>query len=72
MSGRPGAGGSMISMSSMLARPRDGKLIAGVCAALAARFGISKALIRIAFVIFGLVGVGELAYIILWIIIPKA
>lgn len=56
----------------MLARPRDGKLIAGVCAALAARFGISKALIRIAFVIFGLVGVGELAYIILWIIIPKA
>ncbi|GAB3529680.1 PspC domain-containing protein [Arthrobacter monumenti] len=59
-------------MASTLVRPRDGKLIAGVCAALANRFGISKALVRIGFVIFGLVGVGELAYIVLWIVIPKA
>ncbi len=58
-------------MASTLVRPRDGKLIAGVCAALSARFGISKALVRIGFVIFGLVGVGELVYIALWIIIPK-
>lgn len=58
-------------MASTLVRPRNGKLIAGVCAALSARFGIPKALIRIAFVIFGLVGVGELVYIALWIIIPK-
>lgn len=57
--------------TSQLVRPRNGKMIAGVCAALADRFGISKGLIRIAFVIFGLVGAGEIAYIVLWILIPK-
>jgi phage shock protein PspC (stress-responsive transcriptional regulator) len=57
--------------TSQLVRPRSGKMIAGVCAALGNRFGISTGLIRIAFVIFGLVGAGELAYIIMWIIIPK-
>lgn len=54
-----------------LVRPREGKWIAGVCAALAQRFGVSVGLVRLAFVIAGLVGAGELAYIILWIIIPK-
>ncbi|MFJ5700550.1 PspC domain-containing protein [Arthrobacter sp. NPDC093139] len=54
-----------------MVRPRNGKMIAGVCAALAARFGIPKALVRLGFVLFGLFGVGELAYIALWIIIPK-
>lgn len=54
-----------------LARPRRGKMIAGVCAGLAERFGISKALVRVAFVVFGLVGAGEIAYIALWIIMPK-
>ena len=57
--------------TAQLARPRDGKMIAGVCAGLANRFGISKGLVRIAFVIFGLVGAGEIAYIILWILMPK-
>jgi phage shock protein PspC (stress-responsive transcriptional regulator) len=46
-------------------------MIAGVCAALAARFGIPKLLVRIGFVVFGLVGIGELVYILLWIMIPK-
>lgn len=58
-------------MSQVLVRPRSGKIIGGVCAAIAARFGISTLLVRISFVIFGLVGVGELAYIALWIMIPK-
>jgi phage shock protein PspC (stress-responsive transcriptional regulator) len=59
-------------MAAALVRPRNGKLIAGVCAALAARFGLPKVLVRLAFVIFGLVGIGELVYIALWIMIPKA
>lgn len=59
-------------MASSMARPRDGKIIAGVCAALADRFGISRTLVRIGFVLFGVFGVGELVYIALWIIIPKA
>ncbi len=58
-------------MSKALVRPRSGKLIAGVCAALAARFGVSKFLVRLGFIIFGLAGVGELVYIVLWIMIPK-
>jgi phage shock protein C len=58
-------------MSQALVRPRRGKIIAGVCAALAARFGVPRILVRVGFVIFGLVGVGELAYIVLWIMIPK-
>lgn len=58
-------------MNTALVRPRNGKLIAGVCAALAARFGLPKFLLRLGFVVFGLVGVGELVYIALWIIIPK-
>lgn len=54
-----------------LVRPREGKVIAGVCAALADRLGVSRTLVRIVFVIFGLVGAGEIAYIVLWILIPK-
>ncbi|MDR7161133.1 PspC domain-containing protein [Arthrobacter sp. BE255] len=59
-------------MTAALERPRSGKIIGGVCAALAARFGLPKFLVRLGFVIFGLVGIGELVYIALWIMIPKA
>jgi phage shock protein C len=59
-------------MAAEMVRPRNGKIIAGVCAALADRFGISRTLVRIGFVLFGVFGVGELVYIALWIIIPKA
>ena len=59
-------------MAASMARPRNGKIIAGVCAALADRFGISRTLVRVGFVLFGVFGVGELVYIALWIIIPKA
>ena len=56
---------------SQLIRPRDGKMIAGVCAGVGNRFGVSTGLIRIVFVIFALTGAGELAYIVLWILMPK-
>lgn len=57
--------------TSTLVRPRQGKIIAGVCAGLADRFGVSRGLVRLAFVLFGLVGAGEIAYIIAWIVMPK-
>ncbi len=57
---------------SRLVRLRTEKWIAGVCAGLADRFGLSRGLVRVVFVVFGLVGAGELAYIILWVLIPKA
>lgn len=56
----------------LLVRPRDDKMIAGVCAGLARRFGVSTGLVRVLFVVFGLFGAGELAYIVLWIVMPKA
>ncbi len=46
-------------------------MIAGVAAGIAARFGISRFLVRLTFVITGFVGAGEVAYILLWILIPK-
>lgn len=57
--------------SSGLSRPRNGRIIAGVCAGLADRFGVSRGLVRIVFLITGLFGAGEVAYIILWIVMPK-
>ncbi len=57
--------------TSALVRPRSGRMIAGVCAGLAARFGVSTGLVRLLFVAFGLVGAGEIAYIVLWILMPK-
>ena len=59
-------------MAARLVRPRSSRVIAGVCSALADRFGLSRTLVRVGFVLFGLFGVGELVYIALWIIIPKA
>ena len=58
-------------MANGLVRPRSGKVIAGVCAALAERFGLPKLLVRLGFVVFGVAGIGELVYIVLWITIPK-
>ena len=58
--------------TSALVRPRQGKMIAGVCAGLAQRFGLSTGLVRLLFVIFGLFGAGEIVYIVLWILMPKA
>lgn len=59
--------------TNVLARPRrgDGRMIAGVCAGLARRFGLSTSLVRLGFIVFGLVGAGEIAYIVLWIVMPK-
>ena len=35
------------------------------------RTGLPKVLVRLGFVVFGVVGVGEIAYIVLWVLIPK-
>jgi phage shock protein C len=61
-------------MATALQRPThgQGRVIAGVCAAIADRLGIDRTLVRVAFVIFGVMGPGALAYVALWIIIPPA
>lgn len=54
-----------------LTRPRTGRIIAGVCAGIADHYGWSRGTVRLLFVLFGLFGAGEIAYIVLWIVMPK-
>ena len=55
-----------------LVRPKQGRIIAGVAAGLADRFGISRDVMRLLFVIsLILPGPQILIYIILWVIIPE-
>jgi len=57
--------------STALARPRRGKLIAGVCAGLARRFGVSPTVVRIIFLISCVLpGPQVLLYVALWILMP--
>ncbi|MCK8680998.1 MULTISPECIES: PspC domain-containing protein [Streptomyces] len=54
-----------------LARPRDGRMIGGVCAALARRFGTSASTMRVIFVVSCLLpGPQFLLYIALWLLLP--
>jgi phage shock protein PspC (stress-responsive transcriptional regulator) len=55
-----------------LSRPRSGTVIAGVCAAIANRFGWSVGLVRLLTVLSILIpGPQVIIYIVLWILIPK-
>lgn len=58
--------------TTTLSRPRHGKVIAGVCAGIAERFGWSPFIVRLAFLLSCLLpGPQFLAYIALWVIMPK-
>jgi phage shock protein C len=60
-----------LTPSKRLYRTREGRVIAGVCAGLAAYFGVDPTLVRLAFAlltIFG--GAGILLYLVAWIVIP--
>lgn len=55
-----------------LSRPRSGRMIAGVCAGLARRFGVSATTMRIiALASCLLPGPQVLIYLILWIVLPN-
>ncbi|MEU5161544.1 PspC domain-containing protein [Streptomyces sp. NPDC020875] len=57
---------------SALVRPREGRMIGGVCAALARRFGTSATTMRVVFVASCLLpGPQFLVYAALWIFLPK-
>lgn len=56
-----------------LLRPRSPRMLGGVCAAFALHYGWNLDVVRIVTAIFGLFyGVGILAYLACWIIIPEA
>jgi phage shock protein C len=54
-----------------LTRSSHNKMIAGVCGGLAEHYGISSKRVRWPFFVFGLIGAGEVVYIVLWILLPK-
>ena len=58
--------------STALVRPRRSKLIAGVCAGLARRFGMSPTVVRALFLLSLLLpGPQILLYLALWVIVPE-
>ncbi|MEH1015284.1 PspC domain-containing protein [Micromonospora sp. CPCC 206060] len=59
-------------MSRKLVRPRENRMIAGVCAGLARRFGMSPGFVRFLFILSLLLpGTQVVIYLALWIIMPN-
>ncbi|MCB7135939.1 PspC domain-containing protein [Cellulosimicrobium marinum] len=57
---------------SSLSRPRQGRVIAGVCAGIARRFGWSPTVVRVVTVVSLLLpGPQVLAYLVLWLLMPE-
>ena len=67
----------MASMQSPLGRqglirPRRGRLLAGVCAGLAQRFGLSRLVVRMLFVASVILpGPQFIVYLALWVLMPN-
>ena len=60
------------SEGKRLLRLRDGRMVAGVCAGLAAYFKVDVNLVRVGFGVFTVFyGLGILAYLIAWAILPE-
>lgn len=59
-------------MSSRLVRPTNGRMIAGVCAGVAHRFGLSPFIVRLLFVLSCLIpGPQFIFYLGGWLLIPS-
>jgi phage shock protein C len=59
--------------AAQLTRPRSPRMIAGVCSGFALHYGWDLNLVRVITALFiVLTGVGALAYIAAWVIIPEA
>ena len=73
----PGQGmiGGMDGMSDrkQLIRPREGRMVAGVCAGIGEYFGIDANIVRLVFAVLTIfsVGAGALVYLIAWIVLPE-
>lgn len=59
-------------MKPKLVRPRQNRMIAGVCAGLARRFGMSAGMVRLLFILSLLLpGTQVIVYLALWLIMPN-
>ena len=59
--------------SKVLARPRNGRMLAGVCAGIARYFGLDVTLVRVIWAVVSVItgGAGVLAYLVAWALIPR-
>jgi phage shock protein C len=64
-------GASNVRQAPPLARPAEGTMLAGVCAGFARSMGIDVTIIRIVWAILMLSGIGIVAYIVCWIVMPR-
>ena len=62
----------LTSTPRQLRRSRQDKVLAGVCGGLARYLGIDPVVIRVLMVVLIFAGVGIVAYIVAWIVIPEA
>ena len=64
---------SNVNGSKTLVRTRDGRILAGVCSGLAEYFGLDANLIRVIVAVLTVFtgGVGALAYLAAWVVIPE-
>ena len=68
----PRAGGSY-AYPAKLTRSRENRMIAGICAGLALRYGWDLNLVRILTVLIGVfTGIGIFVYLAAWVIIPES
>ncbi|MFI9364838.1 PspC domain-containing protein [Kitasatospora sp. NPDC053057] len=59
-------------MNARLARPRHNRVIAGVCAGIAERFGVAPFTVRLIFLLSCLLpGPQFLIYLALWVLLPQ-
>jgi phage shock protein PspC (stress-responsive transcriptional regulator) len=62
----------MSTTATTLTRPRHNRMIAGVCAGIAKRFGISAFTVRVLFLLSCLLpGPQFLIYLALWLLLPQ-
>jgi phage shock protein C len=68
MAGMNGGNGTKI-----LVRPQKGRMVAGICSGIADYFGLDVTLVRVIMAVVSVitVGVGVLAYLAAWMIIPE-
>jgi len=60
-----------MARSTALERPRSGRIVAGVCVALARRFGMTPWQVRLIFLVSCLLpGPQILLYVALWVVVP--
>jgi phage shock protein PspC (stress-responsive transcriptional regulator) len=61
-----------VLVATTLTRPRQGAIIAGVCAGLAERFGWNVSVVRLLFLLsLILPGSQVIVYLVLWLLMPR-